>query len=260
MPCQITPSPRPCVLDAVDVRLRLALCLTFCFVSACLLTLPAAALALLMAAAALLVVRPAGIAKKWLTVNLFMGFIWLFTPFSAPGTPYFGVGPWVVTDQAVLLCTLITLKGNAVFLGYCALTAQMSVSQTAAGLLGLHLPPKLVTLLLLTARQVQAFHQLWHRLNDAVRLRGFTPGFNTHTYRTYAALIAVLFSRAFIKSRIMNEALLLRGFTGNWPAVPLPPLTASEYLLLLAGLAVSLIPLFVDQYFPVAANGFACLF
>ena len=80
----------------------------------------------------------------------------------------------------------ITLKSNAILLALVALVTTMNFSILGYALNWLHVSDKIVHLLLMTYRYVFVIDQEYQRLIRAARIRGFQPGTNLHTYKTYA--------------------------------------------------------------------------
>ena len=58
-------------------------------------------------------------------------------------------------------------------------------------LASLRVPDKFSFLFLFTYRYLHVIAEEYGRLSTAARLRGFAPATNRHTYRTYAALVAM---------------------------------------------------------------------
>lgn len=152
--------------------------------------------------------------KRLGAINLFIVFLWLFTPWATKGTPLSGQFDWI-SKEGIELCFLVTLKANALFGVFIVLVSSLSFTQLATALQQLRLPNNVVALLLFTARGISIFENEFARLKDAAYLRGFNPKLNVRTYQTIAAWIALLFVRAFRKSRILEEAMVLRGFDGK---------------------------------------------
>ena len=149
-------------------------------------------------------------------VNGFIAFLWLFLPFSVSGHPLWSIGPLNVTSEGLHTALLITLKSNAivlatmVFLG----TSPFFDLAHALGLLGL--PDKLVYLFYFSFRYLSVIQDEYHRLVEAAKVRGFQPGTNLHTYRTYAYFIGMLLVRSFERSGRILDAMKLRGFHGKF--------------------------------------------
>jgi cobalt/nickel transport system permease protein len=61
-----------------------------------------------------------------------------------------------------------------------------------------------------------AIHEEYHRLVDAIKVRGFKAGTNMHTYRTYAYLVGMLLVRSFDRSQRILAAMKCRGFRGKF--------------------------------------------
>ena len=54
------------------------------------------------------------------------------------------------------------------------------------------------------------------RLMRAAKIRGFRPGTNANTYRTYSYVIGMLFLRAATRSERVHQAMRCRGFNGQF--------------------------------------------
>ncbi|MDO4937845.1 MAG: energy-coupling factor transporter transmembrane component T [Sutterellaceae bacterium] len=158
-------------------------------------------------------------AKTFAAVNAFILCLWAIVPWTTPGTTLWlwALGPLAVTVEGVRLCWVVTLKANAVFLLFLTFVAQRSITAVTAVLQSFGVPEKLTVLMTLMVRQIYYFKNEWRVLKEAAVLRGFVPGMNRATYRTTAALLSLIFIRSFERSRILNDAMLLRGFSGNWP-------------------------------------------
>jgi cobalt/nickel transport system permease protein len=80
----------------------------------------------------------------------------------------------------------------------------------------LRVPHKLTHLLLFTVRYLDVLRREYGRLNAAMRLRGFRPRTNMHTYRTYGHLIGMLLVRSLDRSERVVAAMKCRGFRGHF--------------------------------------------
>ncbi|MGD9241015.1 MAG: energy-coupling factor transporter transmembrane component T, partial [Desulfobacterales bacterium] len=54
------------------------------------------------------------------------------------------------------------------------------------------------------------------RLMRAAKIRGFRPGTNVNTYRTFAYIIGMLFVRSAARAERVHQAMLCRGFKGKF--------------------------------------------
>ena len=151
---------------------------------------------------------------KLLAVNGFIIFLWLVLPFSYRGEPLFTLGPLTASRPGVWLTALITLKSNAIIIGLIALIATVPVVTLGQALHSLRLPNKLCHLLLFTYRYLYVFEEEYQRLLTAMKIRGFKPGTNMHTYRSYAYLAAMLLVRSSERAERVFQAMLCRGFRG----------------------------------------------
>ena len=117
------------------------------------------------------------------------------------------------------------------------------LTEVASGLRAARLPMKLVTLLLFMTRETELLSRSYRSLSESVQLRGFRASMNKHSYQTLAAFISTLFIRAYARSRVLNEALILRGFSGHWPVPASGLKNAGEagLLVLTIGLALLLL-------------------
>ncbi len=230
---------------AIDPRVRITAGALLACASAVVPSIAAAALSAACAAlfaAALPAPARATALGRLASVNAFLIFIWLFTPFTVPGEAAFHVFGLPASRAGLSIALLATLKCNAAFLWFTAATGTMTLTEFARGLTGLRFPARLVSLLLLTARQIGTFSEISAQLRQAARLRAFQPRLDRRTYRTLASFVAILLLRAFGKSRAMQDALKLRAFSGTWPRPESARLAAADWTVLgLAALATLII-------------------
>jgi len=154
--------------------------------------------------------------SRLLILNGFVLLLWIFLPFSLEGKPLFSLGPLEATREGVLLAARITVKANAIMLSLVALLATMSVFTLGAAMGHLGVPGKLVHLVLFTYRYIHVIYQEYHRLINAVKIRGFHPGNNVHTYKTFAYLIGMLLVKSYDRAERIRGAMLCRGFRGRF--------------------------------------------
>jgi cobalt/nickel transport system permease protein len=171
-----------------------------------------AALILSMALAAIARLRIVEVLKRLLVVNGLVVCIWAVIPFTFPGEPLFRLGPLGAAREGIELAAQITLKSNAIVLAFMALVATIPFSTVGHALHWLRVPDKIVHLLLMTYRYIFVLEQEYQRLIRAARIRGFQPGTNLHTYRTYAYLVGMLFVRAIDRAERVRWAMICRGF------------------------------------------------
>ena len=151
---------------------------------------------------------------RLLVVNSFIFFLWIVLPFTYPGDTVFHWGPLAATRQGLIFTGLITLKSNAIIIALIALVATVPIVTLGQAMHDLRLPGKLCHLLLFTYRYLYVIEQEYHRLVQAMKIRGFQPRTNMHTYRSYANLAAMLLVRSYDRADRVFQAMLCRGFHG----------------------------------------------
>ncbi|MFC1868285.1 cobalt ECF transporter T component CbiQ [Thermodesulfobacteriota bacterium] len=154
--------------------------------------------------------------SRLLLVNILIFLIWIFIPFTIEGKPLFSLGPLTATMDGVIYSAMITIKSNSIILALIALTATMPVFTLGRAMKHLYVPSKIVHLFLFTYRYIHAIHREYRRLMDAISIRGFQPGTNMHTYRTYAYLIGMLLVKSYDRAERVRAAMLCRGFRGRF--------------------------------------------
>lgn len=206
------------LIHRLDPRIRL--------LSAAALTLPTALLHRTNASLAalgfgiiliLLTRLPLGkVAARVATVNVFILFLWLFIPFSLPGTPVFTWGPLAATHEGVEFALLITIKSNAIVLALLALLGTIGVQDLGPAMQQLKIPGKLCHILLFTYRYIFVIYQEYVTMRQAMRARGFKPKTNKHTYRSYAWLIGMLLVKSWDRAERVHNAMRCRGFRNQF--------------------------------------------
>lgn len=175
-------------------------------------TLPGLGLALIWLGLARLPIKK--VLVRLLVVNSFIFFLWVVLPWTYPGDAVLHFGPLAATRQGLIFTGLITLKSNAIIIALIALVATVPVVTLGQAMHGLRLPDKLCHLLLFTYRYLYVFEQEFRRLVQAMKIRGFQPRTNLHTYRSYAYLAAMLLVRSYDRADRVFQAMLCRGFHG----------------------------------------------
>jgi cobalt/nickel transport system permease protein len=154
--------------------------------------------------------------SRLLVLNAFLLLLWFFIPFTAKGDVLFRIGPLTVTLQGIVFAAQITIKANAIMLALIVLLATMSVFTLGGAMGHLLVPGKIVHLVFFTYRYIQVIHQEYDRLINAVKIRGFHPGNNIHTYKTFAYLVGMLLVKSYDRAERIRAAMLCRGFRGRF--------------------------------------------
>jgi cobalt/nickel transport system permease protein len=151
-------------------------------------------------------------ALRWLVARL--GLVALFlVPFAA-FLPFLRVTsldlPWWIPMVRLCMKALTIVTLTLVLMT----TARIVTLCKAAR--ALHLPHLLVHVFMLTYRYLFVLSQGLRRMRIAVRVRGYRPGANSHTYRTTAHLAGTLLVRGYEQSERVGQAMRCRGFDGQF--------------------------------------------
>lgn len=205
-------------IHKLDPRVRVAAAVAGSICLAVLRRPETAALGLGLSLLLLALSRPPRLAagKRMAVVNVFILFMWLTVPTAMPGQALWTLGPFTFSRPGVALMLLVTLKCNALAVLFIALLASMSASVLGVALDRLRFPAKLAFLLLFAWRYIHVVAGEWRTLKTAAALRGFTPRANMHTYRTMGYMLGMTFVRGFDHASKVYEAMLLRGFAGQF--------------------------------------------
>ena len=149
-------------------------------------------------------------------LNFFMLLLAVFLPLVVAGSPVFEIGALAWTREGLWKALLITLRANAIMIALTALLGTMEPAHLGFALDRLGIPQKLTHVLLFMVRYIEVIHKEYHRLRDALRLRGFRPGCNRTTFRTFGYLIGLLLVRSIDRSERILDAMKCRGFRGRF--------------------------------------------
>jgi cobalt/nickel transport system permease protein len=206
------------IIHQLDPRIRVLLTSVYAFVVALSyhFSVLITALALSMLLIGISRINLKAVFNRIIWVNAFILLLWVLLPFTFKGDVLASVGAIAVYRPGVVLAAQITLKSYAILLAFIALIATMSFATLGHALYRLRVPEKIVHLLLMTYRYVFVIEQEFLRLVRAAKIRGFRPGTNSNTYRTYSYVIGMLFVRAAARAERVHQAMLCRGFKGKF--------------------------------------------
>ncbi|MEA3223932.1 MAG: cobalt ECF transporter T component CbiQ [Thermodesulfobacteriota bacterium] len=154
--------------------------------------------------------------SRMVIANLLIILLWFFLPFTVPGNITFSIGPLHATSQGILYAGLITLRSNAIILALMTLLGTTSIISIGQALNHMYVPNKLVNLLFLTYRYTHVIYMEYNKLKNAMKIRGFKPGTNIHTYKSYAYLVGMLLVNSYDRGQRIRSAMLCRGFKGRF--------------------------------------------
>jgi cobalt/nickel transport system permease protein len=206
------------MIHRLDPRIRLSLTVLYSFVVALSYQFSVLITALSLSLILILIsrVRIQEVLKRLVIVNALILLLWLVLPFTFKGEALTHIGSFAIYRPGVILAAQITLKSNAILLAFIALTATMSFSTLGHAMYRLRVPEKIVYLLLMTYRYIFVIEQEYLRLMRAAKIRGFQPGTNLNTYRTFSYVIGMLFVRAAGRAERVHQAMRCRGFNGKF--------------------------------------------
>ncbi len=198
----------------LDPRIRLVSACTYSIVVAMSASFQVLATAVVISFLLVLLARLSAreVIKRIVMVNSFIVLLWVILPLTFQGPGAFTLGPLTMYRAGIVMAAQITLKSNAILLALIALVTTMNFSTLGYSLNWLRVPEKIVHLLLMTYRYVFVIEQEYQRLVRSAKIRGFRPGTNLHTYKTYGYIVGMLFVRSSIRADRVYRAMLCRGF------------------------------------------------
>ena len=206
------------VIHQLDPRVRLGFTTLYAFAVALSYQFSVLIMALVISSVLIVIsqINITEVFKKIIWVNALIFLLWLLLPFTFKGDVLTRIGALAIYRPGVVLAAQITLKSNAILLAFIALIATMPFATLGHALHNLRVPQKIVHLLLMTYRYVFVIEEEYLRLMRAAKIRGFRPGTNVNTYRTFAYVIGMLFVRSAARAERVHQAMLCRGFNGKF--------------------------------------------
>jgi cobalt/nickel transport system permease protein len=205
-------------LHTTDPRVKICLCIPYIFTIALSNRLYTGTAAVLIALV-LLIASDLKLRSVLKSIRVFFWFIlllWVFLPFSVPGDQIMSIGPLHLTIQGVLKALSISLKSTAIVLLIIALLGTSTVFALVHAMSHFHMPKKLLYLIFLSYRYIHVIYMEYMKLRDAMRIRGFKPKTDIHTYKSFGYLIGMLLIRSYERSERIHNAMLCRGFHGRF--------------------------------------------
>jgi len=206
------------IIHGLDPRVKIIVVTLFSVVVATssrfLALLPALAISLFLVTMAKLPIKK--VLYRLLLVNGLILFLWLVLPFTYNGHKLFTIGPFIATKEGILLAGQITVKSNSILLSMIALLSTTQIFSLGHAMGQLHFPDKITHLFLFTFRYIHVIYQEYHRLINAMKMRGFVPRTNMHTYKSYAYLVGMLLVKSYDRAERIHKAMLCRGFNKKY--------------------------------------------
>lgn len=233
------------LIGPLDPRMRILAACAFSIVVVGLSTIPAllaalGASVLLLLGARLPVARTL---KRMAMMDGFIIFMLALLPFTVPGDPMFVLWGLPASWQGLWQAVEIALTANAVILALMVLVGTIEPVRLGHALHCLRCPETLVMLLMFTIRYIEVLREEYLRLRAAMKVRGFRPGTNWHTYRSFGYLVGMMLVRAIERSERILRAMKCRGFSGRFLLMQDFAMTRRDYgfLVLLCVICAALI-------------------
>ncbi|WP_274705543.1 cobalt ECF transporter T component CbiQ [Salipiger pentaromativorans] len=153
--------------------------------------------------------------RRMAMMDGFIFFMLALLPFTVPGDPVFTLWGFAASWQGLGQAVEIALTANAVILALMVLVGTLEPVTLGHALYRLRCPERLVHLLMFTLRYIEVLREEYLRLRAAMKLRGFRPGSNWHSYRSFGYLLGMILVRAIERSERILEAMKCRGFSGR---------------------------------------------
>jgi len=227
-------------IHRLDPRVKIGVAVTFSVAVALTQSVHAAAAGMVFSLSLILAagISLSRVLSRLALVNLFIVFLWFFLPFTVPGQTAFSVGPLTGTWEGLHQAALIALKGNTIVLADIALLGTSPIFTLVHALSHMGVPEKLVHLFFFCFRYIHVIHEEYHRLANAMKMRGFKPRTDLHTYRNYAYLVGMLLVRSFDRSARILAAMRCRGFRGRFYILHHYEMKRCDYLMGVSGLVI----------------------
>jgi len=159
---------------------------------------------------------PRAVLRRLVPLNVLILVLIVWLPLAAEGAAAFRWGPLEFSAEGLRLAAAIALKGNTVVLAMLVLLGSLDAVALGHALSHLRVPDKLTHLLLFTVRYLDVLRRESLRLSAAMKVRGFRPRMDRHTYRSYGHLAGMLLIRSCDRSERVVAAMKCRGFRGRF--------------------------------------------
>lgn len=220
------------IIHRIDPRHRIVAAGVFSFVVALCDSFYAISLALFTALLLVVMARLNFVAvlRRLFVVFGFMVLVWLILPLTVEGPAWTQIGPVTLSRSGADLAARISLKVTSILIVFTALLATMPLSTLGHALSSMKVSKKIVYLILITYRYIDLLEDEYRRSLRAVRVRGFIPRTNLHTYKTYAFLIGMLLVRSLARAERIEWAMRCRGFQGRFHSLVIFTATGASWV------------------------------
>lgn len=246
-------------LQRWDPRFKIAALMFLIVCVALLKTLPAAALALVIAVMILFsTALPLHFVSHGLAfIVVFLLPFFIVMPLTYPGEPAFTVLDLPFAWEGLRLASLIFIKAMSVVLISFAIFGSSRFDVSMLALQHLKCPPLIVQMLLFTYRYTFVFLDEMKRMYTSMRARGFVAQGDRRTLRVFGHFVGTLLVHSFERTERVYKAMLSKGYQGKLHSMVTFRAIPADYVK--AGIALvtalGLIAIDVSGFFAVAEQG-----
>ena len=144
--------------------------------------------------------------KRWFALIIFIALMWATLSWKI------GENGIEFNFQGIELAEKLSLRTHLLLISLWLFLWNINDAVLVQAMGKLPLPEKLIQLFVLTVRYIALLGELRHKMDIAMRARGFRPGLNRRTLYVTAQSVALLLIHALLKAETAQMALKCRGF------------------------------------------------
>ena len=144
--------------------------------------------------------------KRWFALIIFIALMWVTLSWQIGGN---GIE---LNFQGIELAEKLSLRTHLLLISLWLFLWNINDAVLVQAIGKLPLPEKLIQLFVLTVRYIALLGELRHKMDIAMRARGFRPRLNRRTLYVTAQSVALLLIHALLKAETAQMALKCRGF------------------------------------------------
>lgn len=128
---------------------------------------------------------------------------------------------------------LIFSRSNMIILMSTMLFGGQTAIYCYFGFKSLKFPHKFTVLMFFTIKYIEALSKEYVVIKNSLKLRGFKLKTDIFTYKTLAYMFGMLFLRSMQRAKSTNDAMVLRGFSGELFSINESRMNRMDYILLI---------------------------
>jgi len=146
---------------------------------------------------------------------LFLVPLFLFLPLSSGGEVLLNLGYINVYLDGVKIAGIIFLKTGSLILIFLIMLGSANFFRTISALKKLKIPEIILSIILFTYRYIYTYLEDVRKMKIALTLRGFKNKNSISSLKSSANLAGSILIRSYEQTERINNAMIVRGFTGN---------------------------------------------